>query len=278
MAEVVSAAAGTFRVVIPPRLVPVLGSSVRAINEERLNALETAGVSEDQDLDFKQARYDHGPKGTFEISKDVAAMANQVGGLIVIGVAEDDQARAAGLTPMKLDDDERVRMLTVIAQRVHPMVPGLDVHMFESEARDGTGYYVIAVPHSASAPHSVRKPEQDKDTPWCCYPLRHGTTTIYLSEAQIAARYRDRFELARTQVDRLERLYQDNYKRSQGSPDTAALAVGIVPAVAGHRPVSGQGNIEDYFDLWKPGGSRIAPKAGRYQIVLRVRLCGTGHS
>jgi hypothetical protein len=46
-------------------------------------------------LEYHRARYDDGPRGTFELAKDVAAFANHVGGLIILWIAEDDQGRAA---------------------------------------------------------------------------------------------------------------------------------------------------------------------------------------
>jgi len=261
--------ADTVQVMIPPRLVPVLGHSLRDVDEERLRALVTAGISEDQDIDFKQARFDYGPKGTFEISKDIAAMANQVGGLIVIGIAEDDQARADDLIPVKLEDAERVRMLTTAADRVHPQVPGLEVHMIGTGSDDGSGYYVISVPHSASAPHGVR--HAGPETHWFCHPQRHGTATIYLGEPQIAARYRDRFEVARSQVGRLERLYQEAPRRHTSGQ--ATLAVGVVPWLGGNRPLTGaRSTIGDYVrDLQRSAETEMVRRLGSTTDFARGR-------
>lgn len=65
---------------LSPRLAALLGtSSLHEVTEAHLQAVVDAIVSEDQDLDFKQARYDYGPEGTFELAKDVAALGNQVG-------------------------------------------------------------------------------------------------------------------------------------------------------------------------------------------------------
>jgi hypothetical protein len=146
--------------------------------------------------------------------------------------------------------------------------------MIPTAADDGTGYIIVSVPHSVSAPHGVR--HLAPETHWVCYPLRHGTTTIYLSEAQIAARYRSRFELARSQVDRLGRLHESAPR--ERSTATALLAFGIVPAIPGYRPLYGDGpKIADYFDaVWHPRNSRIAPTAGRYQIKRgRLQSIGT---
>ncbi len=56
---------------LPPRLAALLGTlSLREVTEAHLQAVVGACISEDQDLDFKQARYDYGPAGTFELAKD----------------------------------------------------------------------------------------------------------------------------------------------------------------------------------------------------------------
>lgn len=222
---------------IPQRLTPILGSTLSGIDEGHLNALVAAGIREDQDLDYKENRYQDKDSGTSEIAKDVAAMANQVGGLIIIGIKEDTQARADSLTPIKVDDKERSRIHGAVADRVRPSVAGLSVEIVETAAKDGTGYYVISVPHSASAPHATLR--EAKEAPWLAYPQRNGAMTTYLSEAQIAARYRDRFELARSQIDKLERLDRDALRPHNRVP--ATLAVGIVPWLRGNRPLSGNG-------------------------------------
>ena len=71
-------------------------------------ALEAAlgEAREDEDLDFKQAG-------------DIAAMANRRGGLVLIGVREDNGV-AAALTPVALSDPEEDRMHQITAQLVAP--------------------------------------------------------------------------------------------------------------------------------------------------------------
>ena len=55
-------------------------------------------AGESPDLDFKRETYvtsgSGGQKGTKDLCGDVAAMANAGGGVIVLGMEEDDQARA----------------------------------------------------------------------------------------------------------------------------------------------------------------------------------------
>ena len=57
-------------------------------------------VPEDLSLEYK-AKYESGEKGRFELAKDVAAIANASGGLIVIGVGE------SGNLPSGFSDSSR---------------------------------------------------------------------------------------------------------------------------------------------------------------------------
>lgn len=249
-----------------PRLTALLGSSLQEIRESSLRTLVEGAVCEDQDLDFKQKSYDHGPKGTFEIAKDTAAMANQVGGLVIIGIAEDELGHAAELTPVPISDAEKGKILQAVADRIHPMVRGFEIRMVPTEADPTLGYLILDVPHSVTAPHAVRR----DDRPGVyCYPQRHGTTTIYLTEPQIAARYRSRFELARSQVDRLEQLHRNAYALTYTG--AALLAIGAVPALAGFRPLTGDGKkIQTYIEeVWNPAGTTVDPTQGEYRTARR---------
>src|SRR5262245_24114304 len=254
---------------LPPRLAALLGvPSLEGVTEALLQALVDAQVVEDQDLDFKQARYDSGPGGAFELAKDVAAFANQVGGLLIIGVAEDEQGRAAALAPVKLNDTEKGRIRQVLADRVHPMIADVAVHSLPAN-NGSTGYYLIYVPRSIQAPHAVRH----KDQPYLCYPVRNGTTTRYLAETEIAARYRDRFSLARDQVSRLNRLHSEGSRGE--NPDVLAVAVALVPAIPGSRPLTGSGpKVSDFLSTWESPQAQLSGKSlGNFSVARRRLRC-----
>ena len=78
-------------------------------------------AGESPDLDFKQETYitsgNSGQRGTKDLCGDVAAMANAGGGVIVLGMAEDDQAHAKGYLPVDTSDDERRRLRQTVYDR-----------------------------------------------------------------------------------------------------------------------------------------------------------------
>lgn len=196
------------------RLESILGRTVATLEASHIDALVKAGAREDFDLDFKAELYGRSDSSRRDLAGDVAALANTAGGIIIIGVAEDDQARAVAAPGVEISDAERVRMLQVIASTVAPM-PIVDVltlplsHEAElGEAADGIkepsedgaparGFYVLAVPASPSAPHAVQINDGFR------YPRRNGASIRYLSEGEVSAAYRGRFVTEQAQLARI---------------------------------------------------------------------------
>src|SRR5262249_39764213 len=135
-----------------------------------------------------------------EVAKDVAAFANHVGGVIVIGIA-DVKGVASKLTPIEDADDGEIRRLrSLIASRVHPL-PAFDIFKCDS-TDEHRGYLLITVPRSRSAPQAVSDPTSSSLTYWA----RYGSQTQPLAESAIADRYRNRFEAAESRVRRVDAL------------------------------------------------------------------------
>src|SRR5215203_3379068 len=65
-----------------PRVEAILGAPIDQLAIQHIEAAVEAGVEESRDLDFKEDHYSDNE----ELAKDVAAFANHVGGLIVVGV------------------------------------------------------------------------------------------------------------------------------------------------------------------------------------------------
>ena len=76
------------------RLRDVLGAPPHEVDEEQLKALVDSGVREDADLDVKEVSYGTSDPDRRKLAGDVAAMANDRGGLIVIGIRDEDDVAA----------------------------------------------------------------------------------------------------------------------------------------------------------------------------------------
>src|SRR6266496_3510732 len=152
------------------RLEALLGAPISGVSYDQVAAVAEVQVGEDFDLDFKRGPYGNSDRDKRELASDVAAMANTAGGLIVLGMEEDDQARAVQAAEMPVDDREVNRMLQIIAAGIAPM-PACDIRILENPDRPGTGFILVAVPRSTMAPHAVLVNESLR------YPRRHGRTT-----------------------------------------------------------------------------------------------------
>lgn len=143
-------------------------------------------ISEEADLDWKRelpAR-----DGAEEFAKDVAAMANTNGGLIVFGVHEKN-ARAVKINPQAVND-QVVRTLRQYLSRVQPTVFGVEfLRLSPAEGEDGV--LLMDVPASPDAPHLFYPPTGSNDM--FSAPYRYGTGTNWMTETQLERAYQDRF-------------------------------------------------------------------------------------
>ncbi|NMI54225.1 MULTISPECIES: helix-turn-helix domain-containing protein [unclassified Streptomyces] len=207
------------------RLEGLFGARLDAVSYAQVVALKTNGVSESYDLEFKGELYGGNDKAKRDLAGDMAALANTAGGVLLLGVAEDDQARAAELPGVALSDGEVLRIRNIVADMVHPL-PTFDVRQIEDPNNPGHGFLMIAVPRSPSAPHGVLVNEGLR------YPRRNGASIIYLTEAEVAAAYQDRFARRQTRHDDLVRYERDLVCRLDAS-DQTYVVVTLVPDLSG---------------------------------------------
>lgn len=207
------------------RLEQIFGSPLGDVTHKQLRELVVNGVTEAYDLDFKGELYGHGDKDKRALAGDVAAMANTVGGVIVLGIAEDDQARAGDAPGVAISDQEINRIHQTVASGVNPL-PRFDVRSVEDSDNPGHGFLIIAVPRSVMSPHAVLINDALR------YPRRNGTTTDYLSEAEVAEAYRARFAGFASRQDEAEHVQADFVQRLDDTSQ-AFVVVTLVPDLPG---------------------------------------------
>ncbi|MFF1717396.1 helix-turn-helix domain-containing protein [Streptomyces sp. NPDC058268] len=245
--------------VLPARLTAALGRHPDDLTEDDLQRAVENHIPESVDLDWKKDFYKGTDAGKKELAKDVSAMANTAGGMVVSGVDDGNQDHAHGLAPfdpIQGHGEEWIR--SVLANWIQPVVPNVGVRPVKSASKVGKIYWVLTVPPSTQAPHAVAAPGNDYH--FRVY-VRHGTTTRTLAESEIAQRYRDRFQAASDDVDRLHQVadagldYLSGYLTTTGpggSPKSIHypgwVSLAAVAAVRGTYPVTTRVDRDAAFD------------------------------
>ena len=208
------------------RIRELLGTALEAAQYAEYMTLVSNQVPEAFDLDYKAELYGGSDSAKRALAGDVTALANTAGGLLVLGIGEDDQARASTAPGVSIADAEIARIRQTVAANVVPF-PSLDVLKIENPARSGVGLLVVAVPRSPLAPHAVLVNEGLR------YPRRNGATIRYLSEPEVATAYRERFASAQSQLVRAGQVEQQALGRLSTGVGKCWVVVTLVPDLPG---------------------------------------------
>lgn len=191
-------------------------------------------VTEKGDLDWKEKLPNsRDPKGPEEFAKDIAAMVNGGGGMIVFGMAENRETSAAArIVPVEDWTDAIERKLRGWAySMIQPPVHGIEFTALLDGEDEGSRVIVLQVPASFETPHFVMKGD------FIRAPRRYGAQTVYLSERDIEQAYRARFEDRRNHERTLSDLVDQTLVRVDESDRVwlaaAARPVNPRPAYAG---------------------------------------------
>ncbi|WP_127480199.1 helix-turn-helix domain-containing protein [Nocardioides pantholopis] len=123
-----------------------------------------------------------------EFAKDVCAFANHMGGLMLVGVRDEEEVAVEVMAPPVTDPgalEQRLRQALVNYAAPVPRFQCIPI------AESGGFYLAIVVPASITAPHAVRGASSNAKRP-LHYPVRDGADTRWLLEHEIADRYRAR--------------------------------------------------------------------------------------
>lgn len=144
-----------------------------------------------------------------ERAKDVAALANSGGGLVVFGVTDagTESDGAARLRPRTSTTAARDIEQYRKDVRAH-LTPAVLFDMFEVPTGEGCSYIVNLVPPSAAAPHAVITGSRDK--PAFVFPARAigEAHTRYLTEFELAGMYSRRLLSAADRTRRASELWE----------------------------------------------------------------------
>lgn len=168
---------GLSMAIIWSRIHASLGESPRELTFDLLQAAVDQRMVETDDLDWKSALPGKEEERLEEFAKDVAAMANTRGGLLVYGVEEErGKGSAKGFRSVDNSEGAQRRLRALANSRIHPRVAGLDLTPLE----DPEGTYtilVLSVPRSPDAPHIIGQDAK------LGIPYRDGPETRWMRDA-----------------------------------------------------------------------------------------------
>lgn len=259
-------------------LVRVLSVAADGLQETVFDDLVTNAVVEHQRLEYKSQLPGTSSDERREFARDVAAMANGGGGIIVIGIEDDTNDAASRITPVGLGS-EVTRLNQICNSLIEPHLR-IDIH--EVEIGDGPdGVIIVDTPSSTRLPFAVAEGSR------LGYYRRTGRSRHPLSEAEVAQMYITRGVRVERVSSRLDSLISRVAERLGAEPPPA-IYVAVVPLEPYERlfrpdretfaeiralhtqPVFGANGVGDvlFTDL-KPGFKRIDLAKGYEAETLR---------
>lgn len=199
-----------------------LGLQPESLSVEIIMSAIQNSVKEERNLDWKTCLPQLGEKPDWgqEFAKDVAAMANSGGGIIVFGVKEDGNAGAKEHIPMNLGDSDRNTLLAIAFSNIEPKVLGVN---FVTVGDGDSSVVVLNVPNSKNAPHFINS---KKFQGHLVVPIRYGAKTEYVSGETLSNMFRAKHEGERGREEQL------NEALISASEDAASLDEVSLIAVA----------------------------------------------
>jgi hypothetical protein len=218
------------------RLEALLGGSLDAVPYADLAALaNNPEAAEAEDLDYKRELSAADDKGKEELAKDIAAFANHIGGIIVVGMA-DTNGIPTKVMDSDVSDAHQRHLQQVVAHNTAPPVR-FETRAVHNPATPGRGFLILAVQRSPQGPHAVTAPPTKPTEKALRYPRRAASKTDWLTETDVATAYHRRFSAA---ADRGQRLEDTERELLTGLPasNVAHLLVSVTPEVPGDMQIT----------------------------------------
>ncbi|MBF6134974.1 ATP-binding protein [Nocardia otitidiscaviarum] len=204
----------------------LLGLPPSPLTEGMVDEAVSRGIAETDDLDWKSQL--PAVKGITlgDFPKDVAAMANRGGGIIIYGVEETQKAATGRCDAGEFDEAYERALKSAAVSAISPPVFGLGVYPLSTA---GDRCLAVVVPASLDGPHLIYRND------YFGAPIRNGADTAWMREREIEAMYRTRFAERRHAAEALDNLYDESVA-GRPSGEHAWLV-----AVAHPRPSTSRG-------------------------------------
>ncbi|WP_285365307.1 ATP-binding protein [Microbacterium sp. LMC-P-041] len=177
----------------------LLGRAAGPITAELIDAAVENHIAEADDLDWKRELPPTKGLSATDFPKDVAAMANSGGGVIVYGVEEEQKRAIARRDVGELSENHERTLRAAAYGAITPPV-FVAIHTFDDAGKRGVA---VVVPASVDGPHLIFKEK------FFGAPLRNDADTEWMKEREIEAAYRARLDDRRHSAAALVQLYEE---------------------------------------------------------------------
>ena len=204
-----------------------LGREPALITDDMLDEAVACDVEEADGLDWKSELPEEKDLARSDVVKDIAAMANSGGGLIVFGVTETQGGATGRMDVGEVTESYERTLRRVAVSGIQPPVFGLGVRRLGEEPKRALA---VVVPESVDGPHLVYRGE------YFGAPVRNHADTEWMKERQIEAAYRARFE-DRQAADRALAAMYDEIAAGHTSAERAWMLGVVRPRLprVGHK-------------------------------------------
>ena len=129
------------------------GKELADVVESDLKQLIDLRRPEDTQLDYKLKLPDNSPRSKVNFLKDIVALANTAGGVVLYGVEERNGVPEA-LPGLQVDsDEEKLRLANIIRDGTNPRIDG--VRFYAIGLSNSNTILAVEVPRSWKGPHAV---------------------------------------------------------------------------------------------------------------------------
>lgn len=238
----------------------LLGRTPMPLSDEMIEEAIRQGIAETDGLDWKSRLPPAKGMAETDYPKDVAAMANSGGGMIVYGIREKDKKATGREDTGELVERFEQTLRSVAVTSIHPPVFGLEIVQLGEE---GNRCVAVVVPASVDGPHLIYRGE------YFGAPIRNNADTVWMKERDVEAAYRRRFDERRYANEALGRLYDELAVVPHGEDRAWLIAVGrprITPVTAA-RPTAAE--ARQLFDVASRHALRYAAFRGtrRFEMI-----------
>jgi hypothetical protein len=195
----------------------LLGRAPAPLSVEMIDEAIRQAIAETDDLDWKSKLPAAKRMAETDYPKDIAAMANSGGGMIVYGITEKDKTATGREDTGELTERFEQTLRSVAVTSIHPPIFGLNITQLGEE---GNRCIALIVPASIDGPHLIYRGE------YFGAPIRNNADTVWMKEREVEAAYRRRFDERRYANEALDRIYDELAAVTQVEARAWLIAVG----------------------------------------------------